>query len=512
MVSQSFAMEQKGSYEEGADEHQPELILPELWEKVFKHLPHYGLKDLSLVSRRMHEITLTEPRYGMVPQSSPRGALLLKEVLGFLRCNVLSRLASIGALLEIQSIQENCQPSQIERALHNACDENHLDIVQFLLTERPVTLEMLCDSHITWKEDILRMVVHFFKPEWFPDLLSPLTIADYEKPCQVILLAEVMNSPSIQQQYFMAYPEVFFLLKLPTLREELQKLPATFMEDSDSFRGRFVFALSCKYVAQCFKGDFGEEVKDNCLREWILLLHDCWQPTQGSATLCFDLCHIAIHYEVVEFVQFVVNQHQWTKDFVIESFFNKAVKGNRQEILASLKNVPFQTSIGDALVNGNIYLFKKYLENCSDPGVVTILADFKGIEAYDEFTEEKSWTIWVSVLVPQINENPKLLEDCVEQFVRANKPEDFKRLLQTLKPEAREGDWNEGYYRILSTECFIHDRPFFLGFFFPGEQQIVEMKPPLTRCTMKREIKRAKQYGAIECNAFLKTILASNFP
>jgi hypothetical protein len=53
----------------------------------------------------------------------------------------------------------------------------------------------------------------------------------------------------------------------------------------------------------------------------------------------------------------VISRNKEVKDLVIRHFFNMAVKGNCQEVLASLKDVPFQMSIGEVLVNGNIYLF-----------------------------------------------------------------------------------------------------------------------------------------------------------
>jgi hypothetical protein len=153
-----------------------------------------------------------------------------------------------------------------------------------------------------------------------------------------------------------------------------------------------------------------------------------------------------------------------------------------------------------------IYLFKKCLENCEDPRVVEILSNLKCGKDYYEFTKENSWDIWVSVLVPQINEDHGLLDWCVGQFVRGDKPKHFKALLQTLKPEASEGSWVSDYYSILLTECFIYDRPSFLKLFFPGEQQIVEMKSPLTRDIVWKKITEAKECGAIECDAFLQTI------
>jgi hypothetical protein len=123
------------------------------------------------------------------------------------RWDILPRLARIGALLEIQSIREEWEPFYIRDALWNACDGNHQDIVEVFVTGPSMNCEMLCDPSITWKEDALRMVVRFFKPEWFPRLFSPLTIEGYMKSYQVIVLAEVMDSASIQQEYSGTYSQ-----------------------------------------------------------------------------------------------------------------------------------------------------------------------------------------------------------------------------------------------------------------------------------------------------------------
>jgi hypothetical protein len=48
-------------------------------------------------------------------------------------------------------------------------------------------------------------------------------------------------------------------------------------------------------VAQCRDGDFGEEIKEKCLEEWIPLLCAYYEPRQKFIALHLALCHIAIH-------------------------------------------------------------------------------------------------------------------------------------------------------------------------------------------------------------------------
>jgi hypothetical protein len=60
MGLQSFAMQQSSPPEEGSDEKQPELFSIKFWQGVSTHLPKYGIKDLGLVSRGIHQTVLAK--------------------------------------------------------------------------------------------------------------------------------------------------------------------------------------------------------------------------------------------------------------------------------------------------------------------------------------------------------------------------------------------------------------------------------------------------------------------